>query len=327
MKRKKSFLLLFPLAGKNKILTSNFRRWIFYISAIITGVWFCLLLGMKESRSSQLLEKAVAKVRKDSGIATLRIRNPDHMPDLRTFSQVALTRPLRLFFTEPIIFVCTVLSAVAFGLLYLLTEALPVVFTSFGLNAGQASLSFVPIIIGIFSGILTRLWDHRVYKQRQAARQLLMPEDKLLGFAIGAVLLAVGLWWFAWTIPPQVYNVHWIVPMLSLVLIGYATNEFDCVLAGYIADSYTIFAASAFASIAFLRALCCAMFPLFAYKMYTDITPNVATSILAAVATVFCVCPVLFLRYGRKLREMSPFAKYSLEAYRQNNVDQDDFWE
>lgn len=245
------------------------------------------------------------------------------MPDFQTFARVALIRPLRLFFTEPIVFICTVLSAVAFGLLYLLTEALPVVYASFGFTPGQASLSFIPIVIGILSGILTRLWDHRVYKQRRSARQPVLPEDKLIGFAIGAVLLAVGLWWFAWTTPPQAQSVHWIVSMLSLLLVGYATNEFDCVLAGYIADSYTIFAASAFASIAFLRALCCAMFPLFAYRMYTDISPNLATSILAAVATVFCAGPVLFLRYGRKLREKSPFAKYSLQAYRQNNVDQD----
>lgn len=116
-------------------------------------------------------------------------------------------------------------------------------------------------------------------------------------------------------------NIHSIASMLSLLLVDYASNEFDCTLAGYIADSYTVFAASAFAALAFLRAVCCTMLPLFAYRMYTDITPNVASSILAALATVFCIGPLLFLRYGRKIREMNSFAKYSLEAYNYNEVD------
>ena len=263
----------------------------------------------------------MAALRKDLIDDSFRIRNPDHNPDLKTFARVALTRPLRLFFTEPIVFVSSVLSAVAFGLLYLFTEALPVVYAAFGFTPQQASLAFIPLAIGIFSSTFTRLYDHHIYKQSQRRGRPPQPEAKLIGFAIGAPLLAIGLWWFAWTIPPQVMSVHWIASMLSLLFVGYASNEFDCTLAGYIADSYTVFAASAFAALAFLRAVCCALFPLFAYRMFTDITPNVASSILAASATVFCIGPVLFLRYGKSIREMSSFARYSLEAYRHNEVD------
>lgn len=312
-----------PIVG-TFVTTSIGWKWIFYLSAIVTGVWFFLLLAIKESRPSQLLSKIVDDVRKESGDTIhLQIRNPDHAPDFGTFAQVALIRPVRLFFTEPIVFLCSVLSAVAFGLLYLFTEALPVVYNSFGFTPWQSSLSFIPLALGIFSGTLTRLYDQRIYNRRLQQSRTLEPEDKLAGFAIGAPLLAIGLWWFAWTIPPQVPGVHWIVSMLSLFLVGYATNEFDCTLAGYIADSYTVFAASAFASIAFLRALCCAVFPLFTHQMYTAITPNVATSILAALATVFCVGPVMLLCYGRKIREMSSFAKYSLEQYKHNEVDRE----
>ncbi|KAI9643520.1 hypothetical protein NHQ30_008139 [Ciborinia camelliae] len=325
-------------------------RWIFYISAIITGLWSILLLFIKESRPSKLLMKAVANVREESGDNTLRIRNPDHAPDFRTFAQVTLVRPVKLFFTEPIVFICSVLSAVAFGLLYLFTEALPIMYESYGFTPSLASLSFVPLAIGIFSGTLTRFYDLRIYKRRLQRGQELEPEDKLTGFAIGAPLLAIGLWWFAWTIPPQVQYVPWIVSMLSLLLVGYAANEFDCTLAGYIADSYTVFAASAFASIAFLRALCCAGyiadsytvfaasafasiaflralccagFPLFAGRMFAAITPNKATSILAALATVFCIGPVILARCGKGVREVSSLAKYSLEQYRHNDVDRD----
>jgi len=185
----------------------------------------------------------------------------------------------------------SVMSAVAFGLIYLFAEALPVVYGSFGFSDKQSSLAFIAIGIGLLCGIFTRLYDDHIFRKRQSRRQALRPEDKLTGFAIAAPLLAIGLWWFSWTIPPTISHVHWIVSLLSLVLVGYAANEFDCTLAGYLADSYTVFAASAFAALALLRALCCAMFPLFAHQMFTNLTPNAASSILAAVATVFCSAP------------------------------------
>jgi len=45
--------------------------------------------------------------------------------------------------------------------------------------------------------------------------------------------------------------------------------------------------------------------------MFNGLGGNVAGSILAAVATLFCVTPFIFLKYGRILRERSPFAQYS----------------
>lgn len=230
-------------------------------------------------------------------------------------------RPLHLFFTEPIVFISSILGAIAFGLLYLFTEALPVVYAEFEFNSIQSSLAFIPIIIGIFCGVGTRIYDQRLYNATIRKGKPLQPEQKLVGFVIGAPFLALGLWWFAWTVPPRVTGVPWIVSMLSLLLVGYATNEFDCTLAGYLADSYTIFAASAFAPTAFLRSLCCAMFPLFTRAMYENLDANVASSVLASIATVFCFAPVLFVTYGKRLREKSAFAKISLEAHRLNEVD------
>ena len=114
--------------------------------------------------------------------------------------------------------------------------------------------------------------------------------------------------------------------MLSLVLLGFATNEFDAVLAGYLADSYTTFAASAFAAMAFLRASFSAVFPLIANQLFGNLGANIGASVLAAVATVFCVCPIMFTYYGERLRKASKFAKYSLKAYSQNRVDANE-WE
>ncbi|KAL9093828.1 MAG: hypothetical protein Q9165_003751 [Trypethelium subeluteriae] len=218
------------------------------------------------------------------------------------------------------------MSAVAFGLIYLLGAAAPLVYGLFGLDAQASSLSFIAVGAGLFLGIPVRFYDQRIFRRRQQERRVLEPEDKLAGFAIAAPALALCLWWFSWSIPPLVPHVHWIVSMLSLIFLGFATNEFDAVLAGYLADSYTVFAASAFAAMCFLRAGCSAVFPLVASRLFRDLEANIGASILAAISTVFCIFPILFIFRGESLRRASKFARYSLQAYSQNRVDADE-WE
>ena len=126
----------------------------------------------------------------------------------------------------------------------------------------------------------------------------------------------------AWTIPPVV-NVPWIVPMLSLVFVGYGLNENVYTLTGYLADSYTIYAASGFAGLILARASTCAVILPFTRPMYENLGPNFATTLLAAIATVFCAAPIISWKYGKTIRENSPFAKFSLATYKDNMVEND----
>lgn len=271
-----------------------------------------------------VLEKEVAKIRRESGIANLKALNPDHTPDLKTFIRISLFRPIHLFFTEPIVILVATMSAVAFALIYLFTEALPPIYISMGFSTTSSYLPFFAICIGLLFGLLTRIQDHRIILRCQEKCIPLEPEHKLLGFSIGAPVLAVGLWWFSWTIPPAVH-VHWLISTAALIIIGCAVNEFDSVLASYLADSYLGYAASGFAAVQLLRSSMSAAFPLFATYMYNALGANVASSILAALATVFCILPPLFSRYGRRIQGMSKFAKHSLQVYQENRVDKHGF--
>ena len=97
--------------------------------------------------------------------------------------------------------------------------------------------------------------------------------------------------------------------MLGLVLVDYATNDLSYIVFGYLTDSYGPHAASACSALSLSRTVMAAVFPLFTYDMYTGLGGNIATSVFAAVATLFCVTPLLFLRYGRVLRRISRFAQ------------------
>ncbi|PWY92312.1 MFS general substrate transporter [Aspergillus heteromorphus CBS 117.55] len=289
-------------------------RWVFYIYTIILCVLSTLFLLIRESRPSLLLENEVTRIRQETGHDSLQALNHDHTPDFRTFAKVSLFRPLQLFFGELLIFTIAMMIAFSFALIYIFTEALQPIYESMGFTPSHASLPFLAIGVGVVFSTLTRILDFRILDSRHAASQPVKPEDKLIGLAIGAPIFAVGLWWFAWTIPPRVEDVSWMVPTISLALVGYALNEFDTVLYGYLSDSYLSYAASGTAAVQLLRAVLSGSFPLFTRQMFDGLGANVAASVLAALATVFCIVPVLFLLYGERIRSQSRFAKYSLEV-------------
>ncbi|OBT84330.1 hypothetical protein VE02_07271 [Pseudogymnoascus sp. 03VT05] len=290
-------------------------KWVLISGAIVTGVFTLLLLFIRESRPSRLLAQQAAKLYHKKRLS-YPIHSADVTPNLATFGRIALIRPLRLFFTEPIVFFVSLMSAISWALIYLFAESLPSVYASLGFTGPSTSLAFIPLLLGIPLSILFRIHDQRALSRRERANLALNPEQKLTGFVIAAPALAVGLWIFAWTIPPAVPNLNWAISMIGLVLVGFATNEFACTLSGYLADSYTIYASSAFAALAFLRAVLAGIFPLFAPRMYSALGQNLASTVLAAVATCFCGAALLFMKYGKAVRQKSKFAGHSLVVNR-----------
>ncbi len=78
------------------------------MAAIVSAILGCLMLGLRESRPSQLLVKRLQTLQQVTGNDSFRVQNPDHTPDVRTYMQLTLFRPLRLLFTEPIVFAVAV---------------------------------------------------------------------------------------------------------------------------------------------------------------------------------------------------------------------------
>ncbi|PWY80585.1 subtilisin-like protein [Aspergillus heteromorphus CBS 117.55] len=219
----------------------------------------------------------------------------------------------------------TLHDAIAIALVYLFTEALPPIYESFGFTPKQACLPFIAIGLGLSLGLLTRCLDLRIIAQHRQHSRPLLPEDKLTGFWIGAPILAGALWLFAWTIPPAVTNLPWMVSVVALVLTGYSLNEIDYVLGGYLTDSYLSYAASGLAALSLVRALLSAALPLISAPMLERLGANFTVSVLAAIATVFCIVPPLFSRFGRGMRARSAFARFSLTMYREYSVDEEGY--
>ncbi|KAJ5225329.1 hypothetical protein N7468_006554 [Penicillium chermesinum] len=257
--------------------------WIFYIAAIVTAAISILLLTIKESRPSLLLSREVENLRIETGIDSLQALNHDKPPDWQTFVSNKL--------------------GTALGIIYLFTEALPHIYEDMGLNQEQSSLPFFALGFASIFNIPGRIIDHQAAKKKDKGEHLASPEYKLKGLTFAAPVLALGLWWFAWTIPP-----------------GF---KLAIVLNGYLADSYLSYSSSVFAAVGLTRAVMSAMFPLFAPPMFEALGSNIAVSVLAAAMTVFSLFPFLFQRYGAWLRARSKFAQHSIQVYKENTVEND----
>lgn len=81
---------------------------------------------------------------------------------------------------------------------------------------------------------------------------------------------------------------------------------------GYITEAYTIYASSVLAAVTFLRGTASGCIPLFTTQIYSGLGSNIAIIITAAIATIFCVPPLVFFGYGRCLQEQSPFSNLSI---------------
>ncbi|KAB8297147.1 hypothetical protein EYC80_002528 [Monilinia laxa] len=290
-------------------------RWLYHIGAIGSFcVFVLLLLGIPETRLSKVLAIHIVAVQPYAGkLDHLLSMYEDYVPDFKTFCQSAIIQPVRIFIQEPIILTMATLSAIAFSLVFLFTEALDVVFRPYGFTQTSYSLSFIAYVIGMICGVPVRSLEFR-YLDKRAETKELEPEDKIIGFANGAPVLAAGLWLMAWTTPPLAHGIEWVVPMIGLTGAGFAANEIEYALGNYLTDTYTVYASSAFAAYLTLRALLSGIFPLFADQMYDGSGSNIAGSILAGTANLWLISPYVFMKYGKRLRKKGKFAKFSVDV-------------
>ena len=150
-----------------------------------------------------------------------------------------------------------------------LTSHQPIVFQELrGFNAGEQGLTFLSILISV---CLFAVPGYFWWKWRYQSRHIdgngdLVPEAQLPAACFGALLLPPALFWFGWT--GNYASIHWIVPTLAGLFLGFGIYTIFLQLMNYIIDSYLMFAASAIAGNTMLRSLCGFAFPMFATQMF-----------------------------------------------------------
>ncbi|KAI9925845.1 hypothetical protein MW887_005651 [Aspergillus wentii] len=272
-------------------------HWIFWIQLMINGVCAPILFfGMPESRGELIYGKI-------SNTLSTQSENAEAAHLLKE----TVVRGAILLTTEPTVTSFTVWSAFAFGLVFISTQSVPIVFTGTyawpGFTGGIVQLSLgIGQIIGLFAFLIQKnIYTASVAKNTERPGTPI-PES-ILHLAIPSTLigLAGGLFMYGWS----TFQSHWIVPAIGLGLVGYASMIIVNTATIYVTDAYPGYAASAIAAVAFGENTFAAFLPLAAKPMYVRLGYAWASSLLGFVALVLTLAPVVLLWKGRTIRAKS----------------------
>lgn len=226
--------------------------------------------------------------------------------------KINLTRPFILLFTEPIVFLLSLYISIVYGTLYLFFTAYPIVFQSpeprgYGFSAGIGALPFIGLGVGMIIATCMQPITNRIYAKYTKASPTgrAPPEARLPMACFGAICLPVGIFWFAWTGQP---SVHWIAPSLAGIPFGIGMLLVFTSVLSYLIDTYLLFAASALAANACMRAIFASFLPHVSVYMYNRLGNQWASTLVAFLSLICVPIPFLLLRYGPAIRERSKFA-------------------
>ncbi|KAK6439152.1 hypothetical protein LTR95_004645 [Oleoguttula sp. CCFEE 5521] len=301
--------LLGPLVGG--FITKSYLgwRWTQYIPAIM-GFTAAILafFFQKESYPPIILVEKASELRRLTRNWGIHAKQDEVEVDFKELIQKNVGRPLRILFLEPIVLLVTIYMSFLYGILYLSFTAYALIWGRvYGFSPGVSGLPYFALIVGVFIGFAAFLLENPGYvKKLEANENVPVPEWRLLLPMIGGVSFAVGLFWLAWT--GYQGTIHWIVPTLSGVLIGFGIYTVFLQLLNYIIDSYLMFAASAIAANTLLRSLFGAIFPLFATYMFEGIGINWGLTLLGCVSVLLIPMPFIFFFFGKRIRAKSKFA-------------------
>ena len=135
-----------------------------------------------------------------------------------------------------------------------------------GYSLVNGNLSFIAIIIGITIGsAFVVCYTLTTIRQKLVKEGRVTPEDRLPPMIFGGCLLAIGLFWLAWTSAPTINP--W-PQMLAGVLVGIGVQVVLLQSLAYLVDIYTTNACSVISGTVIVRSLIGGGFPLLAIPIY-----------------------------------------------------------
>lgn len=144
------------------------------------------------------------------------------------------------------------------------------------------------------------------------------PEATARVMIIGSILCPVGQLIFSWTCLPG--TIHWAVPIAFGIPFGCGNALSFIYGSNYLAGSYGIYAASALAGNAVTRSIFGATLPLAGPSMYETLTPQWAGTLLGLLEAAMIPIPLVFYRYGEKIRAKSPVIRQMREDQEKNEL-------
>ncbi|KAK6382449.1 hypothetical protein LTR65_010881 [Meristemomyces frigidus] len=294
-------------------------QWCIWIQLIFGGAIQLLhFFTVPETRTTIMMNKIAQRRRKEGNP---NIWGPDELvPFKDRFSVkevlVTWTRPFKMFLTEPIVLVLSLLSGFSDALIFMFIQSFSIVYKQWGFNSIEIGLSFIPIGIGyIIAWISFIPAIRRNIKERQAKPDddRAQYESRLWWLLYTAPCLPIGLIGFAWTIqgPP----LHWIGSMVFAAIVGIANYSIYMATIDYMICAYGPYSASATGGNGWSRDFLAGVLTVPATPFFTNIGKESGNNLEYACTILFCISFVLVIAVyviywkGPVLRARSPFAQ------------------
>ncbi|VUC23920.1 unnamed protein product [Clonostachys rosea] len=295
-----------PIGG-GFLAASRGWRWTFWLVTIVAGcLTVAMLVCLRESYPPVLLQRKARRLRKqcsrtEKHQCTRSVGDRGLSP--RSHFLRSIIRPLKLLFCSPICSIFALYMAIVYGYLYLMFTSITTVFQdTYSFDDGEVGLVFLGLGTGALMGLALFSATNDRYSRKRAERDGTghKPEYRLGLLPIAATCLPAGLFIYGWTTE---YIIHWMVPIVSHVLIGVGIVVSLMCVTTYMIDTFTIYAASAVAANTVVRSIGGGLLPLVGLRMYEALGLGWGNSLLGFVAVTMIPIPFLIIRYGAWLRE------------------------
>ncbi|CAO1638793.1 unnamed protein product [Sympodiomycopsis kandeliae] len=298
-----------PLCASYSVAAQGWRTTFWWQMAIAFGPFILLMIFLDETRGPVLLSKRAARMTAEcEGRTVYRCRADDERTTVAQMVMTSISRPVIYLTTEPVVISFALWIATIWATAFLSIAAIPIAFKyAYNWTAQQSSLLLLTLSVGGVLGFILNLWQDRLY-QRAVIKYNgnPPPEIRLYSCCIGAFLVPIGLLTYAWGAQS---HVHPVVPIIGLAT--FATGAYPIYLGVFVVLSslYGRYASSAMAAQSWLRNILSSVAPLYTPAMYNNLTPPIATTILASITAVLGVCPFVLIFFGPQIRAKSRVAK------------------
>jgi MFS family permease len=244
-----------PICG-NFLAAAGGWRWVDVLATLFFAVMFVLgVVLVPETYGPYILRRRAAMLSKETGkvyVSKLDVGLPPKT--LGSTLGTALVRPMVMAVWEPISTAMAVYAALIYGILYLIFAAFPIIFVQERQwSQGVSGLAYIGIMVGQILGVPFYVVLEGKYRKKIARPGVVStPEMRLEPALWGAVMLPASLFWFAWSSFP---SVHWAVGLVGTVFFGLGNVLVFIAITNYIIDTYSLYAATAAATNAIIRAL------------------------------------------------------------------------
>ncbi|KAF2805936.1 membrane transporter [Mytilinidion resinicola] len=269
-----------PLFGGITVMRLGWR-WVFWILAIVCSVNTLVgIFFLRETYAPTILAVRKTELETESKDAQYRCEGEDSRP-LRGKLARSCLRPVRIF-VQLIVATMGIYQALIFATTYSIYTNMQDIYSGSSIDT-----------------VYKRLTRENDDKAR--------PEFRLPLANIGAVLIPVSLFGFAWTVEER-HLVHWFASISSTFFYGIGQVMILNTTQNYYIDSFEKYAASAIAAGTVVKSITGGVVPLFMPALFEKHGYGWGISAFAFVSLVLAPAPLTFYAFGARLRE-----KFSIE--------------